>query len=82
MKKLMILFIILLLLTTITCTTTKEKEFVTYKYILPPFPKRKEIVLSANLQLKDYAEMINYYEHLVQEWEEWGKSVEKILDTK
>jgi len=78
----MILFTILLLLTTVTCTTIKEKEFITYKYILPPFPQREEIILPANLEIADYAEIINYYEHLVQEWEEWGESVEKILDTK
>ena len=62
------------------CTTTKE--FITYKYILPPFPQREEITLSANLEITDYAEIINYYEHLVQEWEAWGKIVEKVLDTK
>lgn len=82
MKKLIILFIILLTLTTSTCTTVKEKEFITIKYIFPPHPIRKTIVFPVKPRIADYAEIINYYEHLVQEWEEWGKSVKKILDTK
>ena len=43
---------------------------------------REAIILPVNLELSDYAEIINYYEHLVQKWEEWGKSVKKILDIK
>lgn len=58
------------------------KEYVTVKYVLPPFPNREIIVISDNPTTKDYAEIINYYEHLVQEWEEWGKITKKILDTK
>ena len=81
MKKLIILFVILLILTTNTCKTIHEKEFVTIKYILPPFPVREAIILPVQPELSDYAEIINYYEHLVQEWEAWGKNVEKILDT-
>lgn len=70
-----------MILTTNTCKTV-EKEYVTYKYILPPFPQREMIVIPENPELQDYAEIISYYEHLVQKWEEWGKSVKKILDTK
>lgn len=70
-----------MILTTSTCTTIKEKEFITIKYVLPPFPIREAIMLPVNPELSDYAEIINYYEHLVQKWEEWGKSVKKILDT-
>jgi hypothetical protein len=29
--------------------------------------------------VKDVAELINYYEHLVQEWEKWGDKVTLIL---
>lgn len=72
----------LLILTTSTCTTIRETEFITYKYILPPFPQREAIILSVNPTLADYAEIINYYEHHLQKWEAWGKTVEKILDTK
>ena len=64
------------------CSTVKEKEFITYKYILPPFPQRKEIILSENPSIKEYAEIINYYESLVKQWEAWGKNVEKTLDIK
>lgn len=76
----MILFVILLMLTTSTCQTVKE--YVTYRYVLPPFPKREIIVLPDEPAIKDYAEIINYYDSLVEQWEEWGKNVEKILDTK
>jgi len=55
---------------------------VTVKYVLPPFPNREIIVIPDNPTTKDYAKIINYYEHLVQEWEEWGKITKKILDTK
>ena len=32
--------------------------------------------------VKDYAQIINYYEHLVQEWEQWYECVEEMLETK
>jgi hypothetical protein len=28
--------------------------------------------------MADVAKVLNYYEHLVQEWEAWGATVEKI----
>ena len=28
---------------------------------------------------KDFAEVINYYEHLVQLWEIWGQDVDKAI---
>lgn len=70
------------MLTTNTCQTVKEKEYITYKYILPPFPEREIIILPDEPTVKDYAEIINYYDSLVKQWEAWGKNVEKILDTK
>jgi hypothetical protein len=45
-------------------------------YVLPPKPQRKEIQAPQNLQ--DYAQIINYYEHLVEEWEAWGELVEEM----
>ena len=29
--------------------------------------------------LKGVAELLNYYEHKLQEWEQWGATVEAIL---
>lgn len=64
---------ILLPLTILGCRTTKvEKEI-----ILPPKPQRQE--LKAPQDLKDVAELLNYYEHLVEEWEQWGSTVDAIL---
>jgi hypothetical protein len=50
------------------CKTTKQNEIV-----LPPKPERQELQAPQNLQ--DCAEIINYYEHLVEEWEQWGEVV-------
>ena len=53
------------------CRTTKiEIE-------LPPKPEREEMEAPKNL--KEVAELLNYYEHLVEEWEAWSKSVDAIL---
>lgn len=30
--------------------------------------------------VKDYAQIINYYEHLVQEWEQWGDTVSALVE--
>ena len=46
-------------------------------YVLPPKPQRKEIQAPQDLQ--DYAQIINYYEHLVEEWEAWSICVEEML---
>ena len=55
------------------CRTTKiEKEI-----ILPPKPQRQE--LKSPESLSDLADTLNYYEHLVQDWENWGERVEAIL---
>ncbi len=66
---------ILLPLTIQGCKTTKvEKEI-----ILPPKPQRQE--LKAPQDLKELADTLNYYEHLVQQWENWGDSVSKLIET-
>ena len=46
-------------------------------YVLPPKPQRKEIQVPKDLQ--DYAQIINYYEHLVEEWEAWSTVVEEMI---
>ena len=67
---------ILLLLTIQGCRTTKvEKEI-----ILPPKPQREE--KEAPKDLKEIAELLNYYEHLVQQWEEWGDTVTILTEEK
>lgn len=55
------------------CRTTKQE-----KIKLPPKPERQFIEAPKNL--KECAEVINYYEHLVQEWEQWGEIVTEIVE--
>ena len=69
-KKLLTFLAILFLGITTGCQTTKQKNE------LPPKPERQE--LQAPQTLKDCAEIINYYEHLVEEWEAWGELVEEM----
>ncbi|MBR3197094.1 MAG: hypothetical protein IKF66_01185 [Methanobrevibacter sp.] len=45
--------------------------------VLPPKPQRSEIKTPA--ELKDYALIIIYYENLVEQWELWGETAEKII---
>ena len=54
------------------CRTTKVIEIE-----LPPKPAREEI--EAPKDLKGIAELLNYYEHKLQEWEAWSESVDAIL---
>ena len=56
MKKLAILFLLLFLPIITGCKTTEIRTV----YVLPPKPQRK--TLQAPQELKDYAEIINYYE--------------------
>ena len=76
MKKYTVLSVILFLLITLGCKTTKVEESVT----LPPKPHRQELKEPESIQ--DIANLLNYYEHLVQEWETWGDSVETIVSDK
>lgn len=41
-------------------------------------PERSE--LQTPRTIKDYAEIIIYYECLVQDWELWGKTVKELVD--
>ena len=59
---------------TMTGCVTKPKAEI----ILPPMPERQE--LKEPQDLKDLAELLNYYEHLVQDWEAWGESVTNIVE--
>ena len=65
---------ILLVLITTGCRTTKQEE---KEIILPPKPVREEI--EAPTDLKGVAELLNYYEHLLELWENWGERVDAIL---
>ena len=67
---------ILLPLTIQGCKTTKVEKEIT----LPPKPQRQE--LKAPQDLKDVADLLNYYEHLVEQWEEWGETVTILTEEK
>ena len=71
MKMLKILLIALFLQITTGCGSLPRTEA-----ILPPKPERQEQKSPENL--KDYADLILYYETLVQKWEQWADTVEKL----
>lgn len=75
MRKLFLLSMLLLPLITDGCATTSQQEL-----ILPPKPEREEVKPCESVQ--DMAELLNYYEHLVQKWEVWGLTVEYITKNK
>lgn len=43
-------------------------------------PQRQE--LAEPKDMKDIAAILNYYEHLVEEWEEWGETAQALYDLK
>lgn len=61
---------VLLSLTTAGCATLPTADVV----VLPPMPERTEQKEPENA--KDWAELLVYYEFLVQEWEAWGRTVQ------
>lgn len=66
----------LLMLTTASCVSKPKAE----KPALPPMPERQEL---APIQTTaDLVEALNYYEHLVQEWEAWGERAEALYELK
>ena len=75
MKKSVILWVLLFLPIMTGCKTTEK--IIQTKYVLPPKPQRKELQDPQTIQ--DYAQVLNYYEHLVQLWEEWGILVEEMV---
>jgi hypothetical protein len=72
-QKLQILSMLLSIAIISGCKTT---EII----ILPPKPQRENLPPVETVQ--DYADVIIYYETLVQKWEAWGDSVEKIIGSK
>ena len=56
------------------CRSLPKSEPLT----LPPTPQRQEITEPKNM--KDFANIINYYEHLVEEWELWGQTVNTLVE--
>lgn len=58
------------------CVSKPAKE----KPRLPPKPERIEIAEPQTMQ--DIAYILNYYEHLVEEWEEWGAAAERLYELK
>ena len=61
------------MLITLGCVSKPQAEI-----ILPPEPQRVE---QAEVKsVADMAERINYYEHLVQQWEQWAKDVKGIIN--
>ena len=67
---------ILLPLTIQGCRTDRIEKEIT----LPPKPQRQE--LKAPQDLKDVADILNYYEHLVEQWEQWGETVTILTEEK
>lgn len=56
----------------ISCATTTKAEI-----ILPPKPQRK--MQNNATSVKEMAELVVYYDSLIQEWELWGNDVESIV---
>lgn len=68
----MALLVILLNVITTGCRTLQIEAPT-----LPPKPERRTIEVPRTA--KDYAEVIAYYERLVQAWELWGETVERVI---
>lgn len=66
----------LLMLITTGCVSKPKEE----KPALPPKPQRVE--LAPIETTADIVEALNYYEHLVQEWEAWGARAEALYNLK
>ena len=63
------------MLTITGCLTTK---YVYPEYILPTEPERE--ILQQPETLQDLGLIINYYDSLVSEWEQWAVDVKEIID--
>ena len=68
------MLMILLPLIMAGCRTVEVERKIT----LPPKPQRQELKNPENI--KDMAEIISYYEHLVQEWENWADIVIELTE--
>ena len=76
MKKYLKLLVALSLLIITSCVSKQKTEAPK----LPPKPERMELAEPETLQ--DLAYILNYYEHLVEEWEEWGETAEALYELK
>lgn len=56
------------------CKTVQKNEI-----ILPPYPQRQEQEYPQTKE--DYAQLLIYYEFLVEEWENWGNTVTELLNS-
>lgn len=65
---------ILLLITITGCRSLPKNNEV----VLPPKPERYTQKIPKTTA--DYALLVLYYETLVQEWEQWAKTVETIYE--
>lgn len=63
---------------TLTTTACVSKPAPQREIILPPKPQRAELKEPTNL--KEIADLLNYYEHLVQQWETWGDITTRIVE--
>ncbi len=68
----------LMLLLALTMTSCQSKPKSDKKKVLPPQPQRQE--LAPIETTADLVEALNYYEHLVQEWEAWGEYAQAVID--
>lgn len=68
----------LLALLVLTMTACVSKSEVHSEIILPPMPERTEQKEPETMQ--DIANLLNYYEHLIQKWELWGAIVSKMVE--
>jgi hypothetical protein len=55
------------------CVSKPKAEIV-----LPPKPQRE--IMPEVKSMKDVAELVNYYEHLVQEWEVWCEDATTAIE--
>lgn len=66
----------LLPLITLSCVSKPKNQAPD----LPPKPERIELAEPQTFQ--DMAYILNYYEHLVEEWEEWGETATRLYENK
>lgn len=68
----------LMLLLALIMTSCRSKPKNDKQKVLPPQPQRQE--LAPIETTADLVEALNYYEHLVQEWEAWGEYAQAVID--
>ena len=76
MRKLMMTLTALSAILFVTITTGCRTLLVDTP-ALPPKPERSPLEMPHSV--KEYAQIIAYYETLVREWELWGETVEKTV---